>query len=175
MVGLGVGSKTMEAKKTKKMSGFFDVKVYNAKLAREQWKNKGEDEAIIFGVTFSVCPEEFQKYAKEYQNKEGETRFAVKFKIGNKARWFNGAAKPVEKPTNDTLHGKRFDCSLVYAQLDGDPANKEASGYWVNAIQFAEHVDNPFTSWVAADEEPDMDFHPTTEQQPADDKGGLPF
>lgn len=142
----------METKKTNKLTGYFDVKEYNAKKPREQWKTKGNDEVISFGVIFKECPAEFEKYAKEYQNKDGEKRYAVKFKIGSKCRWFDKRAKNVERPTNDSLHNKRFECQLMYNQLDGDPSQKEASGYWVNAIQFSEYVENPFSSWVAYDE-----------------------
>ena len=110
-----------------------------------------KDEQIKRGLSL----QKFEKYAKPYTNKDGVQRFAVQFKIGAKCRWFDEYAKQVTKPTNESLDKKRFEVVIQYNQLDGDPAQKEASGYWVNAIQFKEFVGNPFTA-----------FEPRTEAQP---------
>lgn len=132
---------------TNKITGFFDVKVYNAKTDKANWKTKVEDEQISFTATFPELKKEFEKYAKPYTNKDGVQRFAVQFKIGSKCRWFDEYAKQVTKPTNESLDKKRFEVVIQYNQLDGNPAQKEASGYWVNAIQFKEFVENPFTAF----------------------------
>lgn len=163
---------------TEKLKGYFDVKVYNAKTARESWKTKGDDETISFNSTFATCPIAFQKYAKTYTNKDGETRFAVQFKIGVKARWFDEFAKATTKPTNADLDKVKFEVQMEYNQLDGDAAQKEASGYWVNAIQFKKVVENPFSSWETADAAPQYVAQPTAAPQPteaAPGAGDLPF
>ena len=160
-MGLGVGSEKMEL--TNKITGYFDVKVYNSKTDKANWKTKGEDEQISFTATFPELKKEFEKYAKPYTNKDGVQRFAVQFKIGSKCRWFDEYAKQVVKPTNESLDKKRFEVVIQYNQLDGDPAQKEASGYWVNAIQFKEFVENPFTA-----------FEPRHEAQPFDPIAAAP-
>lgn len=158
--------------KTGNLIGFFDVRKYDAKKQRDNWPLKSNDDTITFGVSYKEKPEELD--SKEYTNKDGETRYAVKFKIGKGCRWFNEYAKQVERPDNADLDKKRFEVQLDYVKLDGDPNKKEASGYWVNAIMFREYVFNPFQPWVVPDE-------PTPQPAKAEDvseedfKDGLPF
>lgn len=139
-----------ELKMTKKLTGWFDVKVYNDRQPRENWKLKRADDNISFGVTFkSDDPdaEQFKAFSKPSQDGE---RVRVTFKIGGRCRWFDAQAQPVEKPANAELDGKQYECTIQYREVEGDPKNpKSPRGYWVNAIQFAEVQQNPFAAMTA--------------------------
>lgn len=131
------------------MTGFFGVRIYKEGTPMENRKIKAEDEQIDFNVTFDHMPEKFATFAKEYTNKDGEKRWRVTFKIGENARWFNGAARPMEKPLNADLDGHRWDVRIQGVELVPDDLNgKSARGYWVNAIQATMHADNPFTAFA---------------------------
>lgn len=132
--------------KTTAIIGFFDVKQYKAGVEPKDRKMKGNDEQITFATTFPAnqIPEGLAKYARIYETKDHEQRASVKFKIGAKVRWFNGNAQPVDRPDNASLDRKRFKAVIDYTQLDGNPEEKEACGYWANAIMFEEVSDNPF-------------------------------
>lgn len=136
--------------KIEKITGWFDVKIYNDRVSRENWKLKGEDDQIAFTTTFEAASPEAQQFAahgKPYTDNNGNNRVRVTFKIGGRCRWFNEAAQPVEKPSNSELDGKRYEVSIQYNELAADPANpKKPRGYWVNAIQFREADTNPFTA-----------------------------
>lgn len=143
-----------ELKLTQSLTGWFDVKVYNERIPRENWKIKGEDDNIAFTVTLSTTDSQavqFVNHGKPYADANGNPRLRVNFKIGARCRWFDENAQPVEKPTNTELDGKQFECVIQYNELAGDPANpKSPRGYWVNAIQFREVVTNPFAAMPGA-------------------------
>lgn len=130
------------------VKGYFDVREYNAKKVRTERTMKADDATITFDVVFNGqdLPEQVAKHAKPYE-KDGQTRFIVKMKISNKAKWFeqiNGHVTSVARPTNSDLDGKRFECCLDYRELNGDPSKQEACGYWVNGILFKEDDSDMF-------------------------------
>ena len=125
--------------------GYFDVREYNAKKTRAERTIKGNEAMITFDVTFAAdkLPAELAKYAKEY-DKDGVTRYAVKFKLSPKVKWFgyegNNVVK-IARPENTELADKRFEVCLDFRQLDGDASKMEACGYWVNGIVIREYDD----------------------------------
>lgn len=127
------------------IKGYFDVREYNAKKARAERTIKGNEAMITFDVTFAAdqLPAELAKFAREYE-KDGVTRYAVKFKISPKVKWFgyegNNVVK-IARPDNADLADKRFEVCLDFRQLDGDPTKMEACGYWVNGIVIREDDD----------------------------------
>ena len=130
------------------VKGYFDVREYNAKKVRTERTMKADDATITFDVVFDGqnLPEQVAKHAKAYE-KDGQTRFIVKMKISNKAKWFeqiNGHVTSVSRPTNAELDGKRFECCLDFRELNGDPSKQEACGYWVNGILFKEDAGDMF-------------------------------
>jgi len=143
-----------ELKLTQSLTGWFDVKVYNERIPRENWKIKGEDDNIAFTVTLSTTDPQslqFVNHGKPHADANGNPRLRVTFKIGARCRWFDANANPVTKPSNIYLDGKQFECVIQYNELAGDPANpKSPRGYWVNAIQFREVVTNPFAAMPGA-------------------------
>lgn len=149
-----------ELKLTQTLTGWFDVRVYNERIPRENWKIKGEDDNIAFTVTFSTTDPQavqFVNHGKPYADANGNPRLRVTFKIGSRCRWFNENAQPVAKPSNMDLDGKQFECVIQYNELDGDPTNpKSPRGYWANAIQFREVVSNPFAAMAGAAPVPPM-------------------
>lgn len=151
---------------SKAVNGFFDVRIYKKGVEREKRQIAGQDQTITFGTNFKPdeLPEELITWAREYTDKNGETRMAVNFKISKNCKWFDANAEPVEKPNHATLEKndngqkKRFRVMVDFTQLDGDPAKAEPCGYWANAIMFEELSDNPF------------DGHPLR-SQPVSDQG----
>ena len=124
---------------TEMIKGYFDVKEYNEKKPREMWKLKGEDAQIAFTTIFSedLLPEYLAEFAKEYTNKDGDKCYRVTFKIGSKCAWFNPIGYAVDKPTNETLDGKLYECKIDFATLHAI-TEKGANGYWANGVQFRE-------------------------------------
>ena len=157
----------------KGITGWFDVKVYNERIPRENWKLKGDDDNISFAATFEAGGPEARQFAahgKPYTDGNGNQRVRVTFKIGGRCRWYDEQAQPVHKPSNAELDGKRYEVSIQYNELAADPANpKKPRGYWVNAIQFREADTNPFTAMdgvavsapippVFSDESPELPY-----------------
>lgn len=161
----------------KNIQGWFDVKIYNERVSRENRKLKGEGDQIAFIATFEEgSPEarQFASHGKPYTDGNGNQRVRVTFKIRVRCRWYDGQAQPVQKPSNAELDGKRYEVSIQYNELAADPANpKKPRGYWVNAIQFREADTNPFTAMdggavaapvaapippVFSDEQPDLPY-----------------
>lgn len=140
-------------KMIKNITGWFDVKVYNDRQPRENWKLKADTDNIAFTATFDAASQEaaqFAAHGKPYTDNGGNNRLRVTFKIGGKCRWYDQNAQPAEKPANSELDGKRYEVSIQYNELAGDPNNPKAPrGYWVNAIQFREAETNPFTAMGA--------------------------
>ena len=132
------------------LSGYFDVREYNAKKAPNERAFKSEDSMVTFGVAFDPehLPKELSNHAKTVQRKkDGSIYMLVKFKIGKGCKWFekqNGRVKEIERPANAELDGKRYDVCIDYRELNGDPTKQEACGYWVNAILIAEAESNYF-------------------------------
>lgn len=163
---------------TEKMTGFFGVRIYKEGTPMENRKIKAEDEAIEFNVVYASEPEKFARFAKNYKNKDGEDRWRVTFKIGTNARWFDEAARPIGKPNNAVLDGKRYDVRIQGVELvPDDMSGKSARGYWANAIQVSEHVDNPFTAFSGGVAMTPDNIAAAAEIVAEDDKGGddLPY
>lgn len=157
---------------TEKLTGFFGVRIWKDNTPMENRKMKADDEQIDFNVVYSSEPQQFARFAKNYKNKDGEDRWRVTFKIGTNARWFDEAARPIDKPSNAELDGHRYDVRIQGTEIvPDDMSGKSARGYWVNAIQVSEHVDNPFTAFsggvaitpdniTAAEEDPGKEIGP---------------
>lgn len=161
---------------TEKMTGFFGVRIYKEGTPMENRKIKAEDEQIDFNVTFDHLPEKFATFAKEYTNKDGEKRWRVTFKIGANARWYDGAARPMDKPMNADLDGHRWDVRIQGVELvPDDLTGKAARGYWVNAIQANVHADNPFTAFAEGDVAMTPDNLAAEAMEEETDGGDLPY
>ena len=143
-----------ELKLTQTLTGWFDVRVYNERIARENRQIKGENDNISFTATFAVgdpAAVAFATYGKPYADANGNPRLRVNFKIGRNCRWFDANANPVTKPSNIDLDGKMFEVVLQYNEVAGDPTKPlSPKGYWVDAIQFREAQINPFTAMSGA-------------------------
>ena len=99
-----------ELKLTQTLTGWFDVRVYNERIARENRQIKGENDNISFTATFAVgdpAAVAFATYGKPYADANGNPRLRVNFKIGRNCRWFDANANPVTKPSNIDLDGKQ--------------------------------------------------------------------
>lgn len=138
----------------KEITGWFDVRIYNERISRENWKIKGEDDQISFTATFDAASKEaaqFAAHGRPYTDGNGNQRVRVTFKIGVRCRWFDETAQAVPRPRNADLDGKKFEVSIQYNEIAADPNNPKAPrGYWVDAIQFREAVTNPFTAMTGA-------------------------
>ena len=143
-----------ELKVSDTLTGWFDVKVYNERVSRENWKLKGEDDNIAFTVTFAAgdtAALPFAAHGKPYTDGSGNPRLRVNFKIGTRCTWFDELAQPIAKPLNSVLDGRMYECVIQYSTLEGDPTNpKSPRGYWANAIQLREVQRNPFTAMPGA-------------------------
>lgn len=160
-----------ELKLTQALTGWFDVKVYNERIPKENWKMKGEDANISFGVTFAAgdpAAAAFAAHGKPYADSNGNPRLRVTFKIGQRCRWFDWRALQVTKPSNAELDGKQFEVVIQYNEVAGDPANpKSPRGYWVDAIQFREVKQNPFAAMSVEAPVPPMPPQPQCQQTQA--------
>ncbi len=132
------------------LSGYFDVREYNAKKSVQERQIKSADQTITFGVSFDHdhLPKQLAIHAKNVQRKDGNGSYMlVKFKIGAKAKWFakvNGKVTDIARPANEDLDGKRYDVCVDYRELNGDPAKQEACGYWANGLLIKEAESNMF-------------------------------
>ena len=132
------------------MTGWFSVRTFKQGVPRENWKMRGDDENITFDVVFDHNPSVFSDFSKKFTTADGQQRWRVSFKIGQKCRWYDAAAQHVERPCNADLDGRMFKVNIQYATVMPDP-NKEKSprGYWARAIQFKACDTNPFSAFTA--------------------------
>lgn len=127
-------------KRLNNAEGYFDVRLYNAKKQRKDWDLKSETDTIAFSVRYKATelPQELSNFAKVYDNKNGEKMAMAVFKISPRCKWFGrneaGRFAEMPKPTNEELDGQRYKVAINYRELNGDPAAKEACGYWANGI-----------------------------------------
>lgn len=139
---------------TNQLTGYFDVRVYNERVAKENWKLKGNEDNITFGVSLAADDpgiKDFTEFGKPYTDRNGNQRVRVNFKIGNRCRWYDEQAQPMEKPDNADLDGKKYEAVIQYNTLSADPSNPmEPRGYWVNQIQIREVMQNPFSAMGGA-------------------------
>lgn len=122
------------------LEGYFDVREYNAKKERKEWKIKEEGQTIEFSQIFSTenLPKELSEFAKLFTRKDSTQACVVRFKISSRCKWFGknaeGKFTEMAKPTNEELDGTRYQVAINYRTLHGDASKKEASGYWANGI-----------------------------------------
>ena len=158
-----------DLKLTQTLTGWFDVRVYNERIARENRQIKGDNDNIGFTASFAAgdpAAVAFSTYGKPYADANGNPRLRVNFKIGRKCRWFDENANPVAKPSNIDLDGKQFEVVMQYNEVAGDPSNPlSPKGYWVDAIQFREAQINPFEAMAGAAPVPPMPQQPQQPQQ----------
>lgn len=129
---------------TENLTGYFDVRKFSPDLEYAKRDLKKDCEQIFFTVLFDTEPEEFKEFARQYTSRSGETRWAVKFKIGERCQFYNAAAEKTDRPTNAELDFGRWEIRIFYSTLRGDPAKREPTGYWANAIQMCSLQTNPF-------------------------------
>ena len=101
-----------------KIQGWFDVKVYNDRQPRENWKLKADTDNIAFTTTFDAASPEaaqFAAHGKPYTDNGGNNRVRVIFKIGGKCRWYDENAQPPTSPPtpNLTASGTRSQSSTT--------------------------------------------------------------
>ena len=139
-----------DLKKQQALTGYFDVRIYNARVDRSLWKLKGEEDNITFRAVISYeQARERQLTGKEFTGKDGTRMVAVTFKIGGRCRWFDELAQETGKPTNDQLDGVRYNVNVQYREVLPDPKNPMSPrGYWANAIQVQKVETNPFQAMV---------------------------
>lgn len=174
------------------LTGYFDVRTFNARVDRALWKIKGEEDNITFRAVLTYeQARELQLTGKEFTGKDGARMVAVTFKIGNRCRWFDEMAQETGKPNNETLDGVRFNVNVQYREVLPDPKNPMSPrGYWANAIQVQKVDSNPFQAMVdgapvvVAPQEvqkeiiPDEVFHAGSVEAPEGEAGtsdDLPF
>lgn len=165
-----------ELKLTQTLTGWFDVRVYNERIARENRQIKGEDDNIGFTVSFAArdpAAVAFAAFGKPYADANGNPRLRVNFKIGRKCHWFDENANPVAKPANIDLDGKQYEVVMQYNEVAGDPTKPlSPKGYWVDAIQFREAQINPFAAMPGAAPVPPMPQQPQQQKyQPQQPRG----
>lgn len=173
------------------LSGFFDVREYNAKKSVQERQIKSADQTITFQVSFDPdrLPRQLAAHAKSIQRRDGNGSYMlVKFKIGAKAKWFakvDGKVTEIARPANEDLDGKRFDVCVDYRELNGDPAKQEACGYWANGLLISEAASNMFADLNDEQETPEQHtpaqswngVQPTQQQNIAENENDqqLPF
>lgn len=119
------------------LGGYFDVKIYRNGVAREQRQMKNDGDTITFNVAFSEYPSELME-GKDYIREavvNGLKRYYVSFKVGRICRFFDKDGKPMDRPKNADLDGKRWDCRIRYKVLHGDASKMQPRGFWADAVQ----------------------------------------
>lgn len=124
--------------RTDLVTGYFDVKIYNATKPREQWLTKQNGDSITFVVSLGEkTPEWTNGNIKSYTDKKGNPRQIAKVKIGASCIFYNENKERINRPDNNDLDGKRFEAFIVGTDL-GQNADNKASGLWANAIMLRE-------------------------------------
>jgi hypothetical protein len=169
--------------KLTKIEGYFDVRIYNATLPREQWQVKSANDVIAF-VSKNLELTEGGEFLKTIEKQDGSTYTLAKFKIGKNCKFYDSHAKAIERPQPAELDGKRFEVNLVYNVLPKDEKQPtKACGLWVDAIMLHEIEANPFAEFadeiVTPAPAPAVAVADTADKLPnvryAQDDSGLPF
>lgn len=150
---------------TPKMSGLFDVRVFDEKKEHKDRKIKADNDNITFSVLFPMneVPEVFliqgkpdemlkarvsrhEKEAAEAEGREPKAdSLAAVFKIGTNCKWFDKFGKACDRPTNEELDANTWRVQIDFNRKDKDPSKPlSPSGYWVNAIMVQAIEENPF-------------------------------
>lgn len=117
------------------LTGYFDTREFRSGVKYADRQMRGEDDTLGFAVRYSAAelPEALAKYAKKAE-KDGDTYFFVTFKIGKRCKWFDRKGAQTDKPTNEELDGVQWNVHIDYKELNGNPQNHEACGYWANGV-----------------------------------------
>lgn len=169
---------------TPKISGIFDVRVFDEKKEHKDRKIKANDDNITFSTIFPMneVPEVFliqgnpdgmlkarisrrEKQAAEAEGREAVAdSYAAVFKIGTNCKWFDKYGKPCDRPTNEQLDANNWRVQIDFNRKEKDPAKPlSPSGYWVNAIMVTVVEENPFdgqafeVEYEAPADEPETD------------------
>lgn len=128
------------------LTGYFDTREFRSGVKYADRQMKSEDDTLGFSVRYSAAdlPEALAKYAKKVE-KDGDTYFFVTFKIGKRCKWFDRNGAQTEKPTNAELDGVQWNVHIDYKELNGNPQNHEACGYWANGIMLISSASDLFS------------------------------
>lgn len=128
------------------LTGYFDTREFRSGVKYADRQMKSEDDTLGFSVRYSAAdlPEALAKYAKKVE-KDGDIYFFVTFKIGKRCKWFDSKAAQTEKPTNEELDGVQWNVHIDYKELNGNPQNHEACGYWANGIMLISSASDLFS------------------------------
>lgn len=154
------------------MSGYFDTKIFRQGVARENRQMKQDGDTITLDVGFAEEPtwlyaEGGGAYVRTAEVNELK-RWYVSFKVGRICRFFDRNGKPIERPRNADLDGKRWDCVLQYKVLNGDAAKLQPRGFWADAIQLKPADEITFAPMEA-------NATPTTVNEPVASESEQPF
>lgn len=159
-----------QSKRTQMLSGYFDCRVFRNGVAKENRPMKQDGETIAFSVGFSEYPNELAadggaEFIRETEV-NGLKRWYVSFKIGRICAFFNPTGQRVERPTNETLDGKRWDAFLQYKVLHGDAAKLQPRGFWADAIQYRPADEISFAPMDGATPQPSVTDAPDIDEPP---------
>lgn len=153
------------------LTGYFDTREFRSGVKYADRQMKSEDDTLGFAVRYSAAdlPEALAKYAKKVE-KDGETYFFVTFKIGKRCKWFDSTGSQTEKPTNEELDGVQWNVHIDYKELNGNPQNHEACGYWANGVLLISSASDMFSDVREQNAQP----QPEHTQQPTQAQAQAP-
>lgn len=123
--------------KTPLVSGYFDVKIYNASKPREQWLVKQDGDTITFNASLGTnTPEWVGDNIKSYTNKQGQQANMARVKIGSSCIFYNDKKQKIARPCNNDLNGRKYEAFIAGTDLGHN--EQKASGLWANAIMIRE-------------------------------------
>lgn len=165
--------------KVSKINVFFDVRTYNSKLPKEQWKIKSGGEQITATATFAVGeePNELKgnEHGREYE-RNGEKRIAYKFKIGANCRFYKPNGGQIDRPSNEDLEANRWMASIVFRSLAKDPKDdKKPCGLWASDIMLRKQEFNPFADEVEAEDVIQEQEQVQEQEEQEQEQDDLPF
>ena len=168
------------------LTGYFDTREFRSGVKYADRQMKSEDDTLGFSVRYSASelPEALAKYAKKVE-KDGDTYFFVTFKIGKRCKWFDRNGAQTEKPANEELDGSQWNVHIDYKELNGNPQNHEACGYWANGVLLISSASDLFsdireqqpqqTQQQLQHQQPPQPQQPQQTQEPNEEYVNLPF
>lgn len=176
---------------TEKKSARFDVRVWNEKLPKEQWRIAADEDNIKCTMTYALAelPAQYKKadgtpdeFVRLYQSRDAKAanapadRAAITFKVGANCKWHDKFGKECKRPANADLEGKDFEVVIFYSRKERNPEKQTSPcGYWANGIMYRELAGEMFKGMeMEKDETPDDEPQPMTAPTPAEQpaKGG---
>lgn len=163
------------------LTGYFDTREFRSGVKYADRQMRGEDDTLGFAVRYSAeeLPEALAKYAKKVE-KDGDIYFFVTFKIGKRCKWFDSKGAQTDKPTNEELDGVQWTVHIDYKELNGNPQNHEACGYWANGVLLISSASDMFADireqnpQQPQQEQPQQE-KPQQQQVPNEEDVDLPF